>query len=436
MVDPILNQQIQNPGGQEQSFAASASMIITGLEKELNQKINTIKTASVDPKIQLKALETYIENLSAPISVEEVQKRKEREEEEEQGQNPFSKKKKEAKGTKTKSPRANPNTVELKGRSSSQDLGLDPKLIREYVILQAKKTTGIPAEEQEGIAQRIKEIEEGLKHDPAAFKVLMNHQADIESAVKKELVSLIKDLLIKDLEDPAVIFEKILTTENITYLLKMISEEGEISPLSIGELVKIAKNVGVNLDKWIAYWNFEKIKITPSGNVTIALKLAEQNRLSDHLRSVYTQVLLCSKWLDKIKLLWESFKTEQALKKTGLKAEELARIILQAKHLAWIKIINTLKDLHLKRVLSGSEESFFSYSQQISSLTIKARRLATDITEKSYSLVENKLESLALEAARYKLQFLKSMQNLEYQKDRDKEIKWIENLIARLPKRQ
>jgi len=433
MPNPMYNQQVSGSGSQEQGYAASASMIITGLEKELNRKINNIKTEIVDPKIQLQALENYIQKLSATTTVDEIKKRKD---DQRKGSNQSLPKRKKQGKIKTKSTPSRAKIVVFKTRlksKSGKEKTIDPKLLREYIILEAKKQSGVPIEEQAETKKRLVEIEEVFKRDQISPELLHIYRSKIKITIKNELLSLIKNILFKNLKNPYEIFEKILSQENASTLIKIVAEGRAIDDFPLEELVGTAKNLGVNLDKWIAYWNFEKVKIQPSGIVTINPQLEEEiNFKKDGFRSLYIDFLLGEGWIDNLKLRLKISKETKNLKKYGLSEEEIKVIINQAIHLAWLKIITSLKDLHLKRVLSASEEEFVSYSAKIAKLTQQAKKLTQNVSEKGQALIKGKLETLALGAAKYKLEFLKSMQNIEYQKEREKDILWIEQLIKRL----
>lgn len=98
----------------------------------------------------------------------------------------------------------------------------------------------------------------------------------------------------------------------------------------------------------------------------------------------------------------------------------------------WLHSIISLKQLHLKRVLCNSKKEFESLSQEIVEHTGVARKLGLKISRRGVSFVEAKLETMATDAANYKLELLRSMQKMSFDKNREKDINWLSDVISRL----
>ncbi|MBI5700979.1 hypothetical protein HZC34_03905 [Candidatus Saganbacteria bacterium] len=98
----------------------------------------------------------------------------------------------------------------------------------------------------------------------------------------------------------------------------------------------------------------------------------------------------------------------------------------------WLNRVIELKQLHLKRVLCGTKNEFEELSIKIAKATKDARGLGLKISRKGVRFVEAKLETLAYETASYKLELLRSMQKISFDKEREKDICWLKAVISRL----
>lgn len=105
-----------------------------------------------------------------------------------------------------------------------------------------------------------------------------------------------------------------------------------------------------------------------------------------------------------------------------------------AKKGEWFASVLLLKKLHLKRILCSSKKEFFALSRQIEKQTLKARKLGLSISAEGVNFVEARLENMALETANYKLKLLQSMQEMDRDSAREKDIHWLNLVIAKLSK--
>ena len=85
-------------------------------------------------------------------------------------------------------------------------------------------------------------------------------------------------------------------------------------------------------------------------------------------------------------------------------------------------LICKIKELHLKRLLSSNQEEFVRFSK-----TIKEETLASAKKE-AHDWLTEQLENLTKEAAHYKLKLLQSLQDIEFDHQRESAIKWLKEL--------
>jgi hypothetical protein len=205
-------------------------------------------------------------------------------------------------------------------------------------------------------------------------------------------------------------------------------------------LIGIAKELGMKLDEWMNTWNFEKIDISHEGEITINKRLIEMERdkslLLDELRMLEVERLIEEDWRKLFFLLLRQRRLVESLSFFQVSASEIEQIKNQARKIAWIKCISILKETHLKRVFSSSQGEFNKLSKLIRKLTIKARGLGIEISREGIQWIEARLETLGIETATYKLNLLNSMQKINYDKSREKDIKWLSITIGQLKDRR
>ena len=89
-------------------------------------------------------------------------------------------------------------------------------------------------------------------------------------------------------------------------------------------------------------------------------------------------------------------------------------------------LISTLREMHLKRLLSESRLEFEQLSSEIKRISLSAAKPA----EKEW--LENQFNRLTLEAAVYKLGVLRSLQQIEFNNNREKDLRWLEDEVKKL----
>ncbi|MCX5726826.1 MAG: hypothetical protein NT030_06630 [Candidatus Saganbacteria bacterium] len=470
MVGPIYNPNITNPGGTEESLAGSSSIITTGMDRVMNK--NKINSASAEKKVDLKELEQYVQKLTDSTKVEKVKGQKERKEGSGQEENSLLQKRGKVKKEKEKKRRqafswigsSSEEMYVLKAGSMDKfkrsTSATDQNLIKEYAVKYARALVGIPEELQEAIRIRLEEIEKELFSKGISEKVLAEFQAKIREAILNELSALIKRALFKSLSSTDDLVKIILLVKraklfNLAFfnevigklnfgkgfetdkkmgfqdgiLIEALLKEIKLDGIETKDLVSEAKNLSIDLKSWINLWNFEKVRINEHGDILIDLALleteSEKGMLLDELRMLLTQKHLDESLKNRIFFGLRIRKVLSALYEYGVSGAEIEEVRFQAKRLAWAKVVATLKDIHLKRVFSGTKREFSYYSGLIAIYTLKARKIGVGISHEGVKWIETKLKTLALESAEYKLHLLRSMQSITFDKKREKDIRWL-----------
>ncbi|MDI6731701.1 MAG: hypothetical protein QME05_03890 [Candidatus Margulisbacteria bacterium] len=89
-------------------------------------------------------------------------------------------------------------------------------------------------------------------------------------------------------------------------------------------------------------------------------------------------------------------------------------------------LISRLRELHLKRLLSESRLEFEQLSSEIKKTSLSAAKPA----EKEW--LEDQFNRLTLEAANYKLGVMRSLQQIEFNVNRENDIRWLEDEVKKL----
>ncbi|MFA4967626.1 MAG: hypothetical protein WC624_05355 [Candidatus Margulisiibacteriota bacterium] len=201
---------------------------------------------------------------------------------------------------------------------------------------------------------------------------------------------------------------------------------------NLDELVGLAKELNIDLSAW----KLDRISIDDQGRVLLNSDLSQPERLKilllDECKILEIGKLLEDSWIKLAFINFRLLRVKNTLKGIGIKEEELKYISLSARRIAFLKMVAVLKDLHMKRVFSTSRKEFDIYSQSINMLTKKIWKIDADIPKSGLDWIHKKLETLALESARYKLELLRSMQKLAKDPERAKNIHWLEQAVKKL----
>lgn len=472
MVNPIYQNAINQAGLQEQSAAANAAMIITGLEKELNEK--QVKVDAKSPKIDFDQLSKYVQKLVDIREIKKVKEQKKREEKEgaleyfvKIGTSLVARRKKRAYHyLKRQRQRNIVNVGEIDVFSKLKKV--DPKLLKEYIVLQSRALTKTPKDKLDEIIKRLHEIETSLKVRDVSQEVINLIKARVKSVVEIELAELIREKLHADLSDPKIALKTVLGSTASVKLLGFLffNEITHQVPLeasatdsamektfkniansslpqeikNLKALLNFIKELNIDLKNWIATWNFEKITIGENGEIVINTSLTDRLReiklLHDELTLLETQKHLEIRLFNRIFLYYRIREIEATLEALGNTIDEILAIRERGRHIAWLKLVAILKEFHLKRVFCESFREFAQHSAVISYLTQKARKLGTHISEEGVKLLQIELEKLAMDTAQYKLELLKSMQEISPDKTIEKDIRRLSSVIAHIKHRR
>lgn len=200
----------------------------------------------------------------------------------------------------------------------------------------------------------------------------------------------------------------------------------------VTELLKTAKDLKINLKNL----DLERIFIDYQGKITLPSGLTKAEREFILLREEY-KVLTLAELLedDFIKLLiirYRNKKVKKRLIEMKVTEKDLEKIQFSCEKIAWLKIISQLKELHLNRIFSYSSREFATITKEINRLSRKARRVHINIPEEEIKWIDDHLTHMALQAAQYKLNLLKSLQKLSFDREREDNIKWLQHTIPRL----
>jgi|GEM_PF-2336375 len=461
-------------GMSEESIAASAELIVTGLEKQLN--IKKTEQATKDPSIELKDLEEYIQKLTEttvidPIKPQEEQKEKEQNRKEEKKTRAKRGKKKGKEppaafswmGKKTQPKRE----VVISAGALDKFAGkINPDDLKQYLISHIKVTLGIPQEEQQDSIENIDAFRLKLKELNINEDLINQALGDVNEIITSELSRLIKSYMLQKISSSDKFTEWIIKNKKASSLVnyalynEFIAEsQGAKSKGFVGralqrsvsskwkmkfkdprELVQLALELGIDIGPWLTKFVAEKVSLTKEGTVTVNSTMIESEwqkaLLLDEYKMLNINLMLEDGFLHRFSTRRRLKKVVKCLRDLGTRTPELNEALMQAKKIAWAKLISHLKESHLARVFSGSEREFEKYSLRIIMITKKAKSLGHGISKEGVKLVEGRLIELALNTASYKLQLLKSMQSIEYDKKREKDIHWLESTTTHLRERE
>ncbi len=443
-------------------------MIVTGVERALNIK-KTDKLAE-EKGINELELDKYVRELAATKGVGEVKKREERRDEEredrgkQQGEVKSGAKKKMAAQTafswvkERKLPRSKIVLQAAKEDNFRKLIGAHD--LKEYFISHIKATVGIPKEE----IARNRETTEALRTKfihagEEAFRQKVERELSV--VISDELSRLIKAYVLSKISDDKKLAEFVMSNKKLSRLLsftlvneitggldkysprgilgrtlsRTLKDDLDMRPSNIDEMASLAEELGIDLLSWIKAFINDKLYFGSDGTIIIDKKIMDDQRekalLLDEYKTVHVSLLLGRGLIESFFLNRRSGKIESALYALGSNRREISEAYSQAKNIAWANIIFHLREAHLARIFSGTEDEFETYSVRISGLTNKARSIGRGISEEGQKLVESKIELLALDAANYKIELLKSMQTFEYDGQRERDIKWLKTTMER-----
>jgi hypothetical protein len=473
MANSMFDNALNRAGLQEQSAAANAAMIITGLEKELNTK--KVKIDAKEPQISFEQLSKYVQKLVDVTQVNKINKFQKGYEEGEgsleffvkTGTGWFSNKKKRAFSyLKKEEERQIIKVGEVDTFAGLKNI--DPKLLKEYIVYSARIFAKTPPDKQEEFKARLREIEISLAARGLSAQQIDLIQNRIKNVVKIELAELIKEKLHETLQDPQASINTILSSKSSVKLLGFMffNEALNLIPIKLSEndspRVKVLKNIinhtlpeevrdleallnfidelKIDLNHWIINWNFDKVTIGEAGDITINTTLPDlehqKQALLDELKLLETRKHLENQIVAKIYIYSRIREVENSLAALQTPPEQITLTRQQGRHIAWLKLVAALKEYHLKRVFAASSQEFNEHSQVIAYLTKKARKIGAHVSEEGNKLLQAQLENLAVDTANYKLELLKSLQQIAPNPKVEKDILWLTAVVKQLKLRK
>lgn len=174
---------------------------------------------------------------------------------------------------------------------------------------------------------------------------------------------------------------------------------------NVEELVKTAKELGLDLSGW----ELETLCINPNGEVLLSSDLSPEERLLILLKNEYKILTIAGymtdSYLTRLVVFLRLYRVRETLRDLGY--TEIGKLEIEAKRIAWLKLISLLKESHLKRVFSLNKRDFAKYSALIKHYTRLALNVKVDLPQEGW--IHQRLEILAREAARYQHELLESL---------------------------
>jgi hypothetical protein len=416
-----------------------------------------------------------VEKLTGTAPVEKTAKRKEKKEERESPLEYFvkagttfipAKKKRAYPYLKRENPRQFIKADET--RQFPIPPSLNPKLLKEYIVMSARYFSKTPPEKIPEITLRLEEIEKDLRSQGLPAPTLDHLKEKTLNMVKIELADLIREKLTAEMAHPQNLLQTILSSQLSIKLLSFMFYNEALPPIPVpihpaeSAFEKVLKEIinhtlpaevkeleailtfvhelGIDLQPWINRWNFDKIIVGENGQVSLAADLTPMER-EKKLFLEEIKMLESRKYLEpdlwrRILIYYRIRQAEKILRALEVSKDEINAVRTLGRQIAWIKLMAVIKEFHLKRVFCGSPNEFNELSETINYLTRKARKLESRLQQEETRLLHAGLEKLALDTANYKLELLKSLQEIDPSEQNTKDIKWLSAVIQHIQARQ
>ncbi len=459
------------PGSNQQAaFGGAGGIASTGFDRIINKDK---KDQPIDPEVQAKfknALVDMISTDAAPV-VDTKRERKPMEEqllyqeelkrisdhrlgsvvrpaEKEHREKPQEQEKENPASTGVKEDSADEEYMSTTDRLKV----VEEDLLKNYISLSAKKIVGKPKDAMEGIKLDLGALKNQLLMRGflmADFDYLDQRTSEL---LKESFLRLIKDKFVKSPETPLEMAEWILKSKRgktIAELLALfekdslsISEKEELlKTFDIPDLVQIAAYMKLDIDAWMRILQKESIKIQKSEGLDMFFhilelpKMEELSVVTDNFRLSQIDYMMEDSFIKKIGLFFKLTQLNNELHLRGITQETVEEIKTQARKIAWIRTIATLKEIHLNRILTTSSMEFLNSSRRIEKLTRRAKKLGYDIPQAGIKWIETGLAKLGLDTAKYKLELLRSLQKISYEVKREDDIARLTKIIVSLTKK-
>jgi len=466
-INPNIIPQAQ-AGMSEESIAASAEMVVTGLEKSLN--IKKAGQVQKNQQVDLKQIDEYVQKLSETTTVNEInkweqkekqrQKKKEEDKPKRRALRKAGKSRARAFGWISRKAPPRRDVILNAGEIDTFGVTVNSESLKEYVLTYTRSRLGID-EGEEG-RESLVSIEQKIKGLKGGESFLLKMKDGINRMLIAELSRAIKQSILNKVNAGKKFTEWLISSrkseEILNYALyneytsglnrkavrgltgkimfDILSRNWDLTMKQLEDLIELAKESRLDLPSWYQTFSRERVTLTSDGKVKISSSIIEselqKNALLDEFKMLHIHLALEEGLIRTLAMWLRLRKVNGGLTALRVGRDEIALALTQAKRIAWAKIITKLKEAHLTRVFSTSEKEFEKYSGRIAILTRKAKGLGLGISMEGLKLVEARLVQMALDTANYKLELLKSMQSLEYDRKREKDIHWLEVASVRL----
>ena len=329
---------------------------------------------------------------------------------------------------------------------------VEEDLLKNYIALSAKRIVGRPKDAMEGVkvdlgALKNQLLVRGFKMDD--FDYLDQRASEL---MKESFLTLIKDKFTKSPETPLEMAEWILNSKRgktVAELLALfekdslsIREKEELlRTFEIPDLVQIASYMRLDIDAWMNILQKESVRIQSLEGADVFFhilelpKMEEISVVTDNFRLSQMEYMMEDSLTKKFGLFFKLAQLSNELQLRGISRDTLEEIKTQARKIAWIKTIASLKEIHLNRILTTSSMEFLRSSRKIEKLTKRAKKLGYDIPQEGIKWIETGLTKLGLDTAKYKLELMRSLQKISFDPKRDDDIKRLSKIIASLAKK-
>ncbi|OGC09567.1 hypothetical protein A2246_06360 [candidate division WOR-1 bacterium RIFOXYA2_FULL_37_7] len=298
----------------------------------------------------------------------------------------------------------------------------DEESLHEYAVLYGQKLLGISINFEELIILE-------NKIDPTTITSI---QINAEQAIESLLLKFLKEEITNKFKDLKLASYIVLKANKPQILLDYYAEK---ITLKLSGLIGLLKDLEITEGALKRLYNRETVFLT---NNVIKIKDMELKKkteiqhMEDELKNKFVKELMADNLFERYKSSIEISFIKRKLLSLQTNLQRIESILYDAKRIAWLKSIVVLKELHLTRVLSETKKAFEALTHKINAYTGRTRELGLHISREGAKWIETKLEDMALQAAKYKIELLKSMQTLSYEANREKDIKWLSEIFENL----
>ncbi len=413
-------------------------MISTDSLGEVNQK--TERKPNEEEFLYMRELNRLAESRTGAIVKKKKDRAKERQEE---------KKQEEAE----EAARAGGTGEAAEYTSSSQRVAAaEETLVKDYVVLTAKHIVQRPKDQMDNVRIGLARVKDELTKiglTPDDFSYLDQKALDM---IKDSFFHLIKDKFFSSANSPLDLTAWIVGSKDIMSITDFlsaiekdyltVSERARIlESIDVVELMRIAAGMHLDLDSWMALLGNDKLDMEKAKGSDVFFRVNDLpavfkvSSLVNEFRAAQTHYYLEDNMFRRLGQTMQLSRIRSRMAQVGVKKHTFEEISVQSRRIAWLKTITNLKQVHLNRILATTANDFNLDSRHIEKLTKRANRLGFDIPKEGLEWIQRGLRDLAMETAKYKLELMKSLQQLSFDKNRNKDIARLTNTITLLARR-